>query len=529
MSASAVRGGQVYVEIGASPDKLLNALRIVNTQVADLGDAVAGVGSRMATAGTAIFAPIAAAGMAFAAQTEEVTQAQRSLRDLASSVGSAVAPAVVGLANAVSSAADAVGRFVRQNPVLVRQIAMISGLVAGAGVGLVVFGNAIASVTRASSVLLKPLYDVVKLSSMLAVNLGRLSVAAVITAGRMAVLTAATIAQAAAQILATNGIAVFVAGISGIALAIAASSIKVEGFSTTLSTGFVGSLQEAKKALAGMAESATTAMNGVFNAISAGDIPGAMQIAWSGAIAVWLEGQKAILDAVDPFVSMIQNAFDYLATNVVNNWDALKTDLSAIVRTLQAIVLGIFDNIANGTMAAFDTMAGEIQKTWIRVKDYFSGATDTQQKLDAIDKENQARADERGKMRPGMEKRLADATAVNQLNEGALQARQSRNRELSDRRMMGREDENRRRASDRADAVALAKQTLSELAGKTSEPPPVAGPKDQAVGTAIAGTFSAFGLEQMAGGNNVQKQQLDALLKIQAGIEEANRVGVVVA
>ena len=51
MSASAVRGGQVYVEIGANPSKLLNALRIVNTQIGNLGSGLSSVGQTMAVAG----------------------------------------------------------------------------------------------------------------------------------------------------------------------------------------------------------------------------------------------------------------------------------------------------------------------------------------------------------------------------------------------------------------------------------------------------------------------------------------------
>ena len=37
MSASAVRGGQVYVEIGANPSKLMSALTTINTKIADVG------------------------------------------------------------------------------------------------------------------------------------------------------------------------------------------------------------------------------------------------------------------------------------------------------------------------------------------------------------------------------------------------------------------------------------------------------------------------------------------------------------
>jgi hypothetical protein len=236
---------------------------------------------------------------------------------------------------------------------------------------------------------------------------------------------------------------------------------------------------------------------------------------WAGVRVVWLKGQKAIMDALDPFVSLVQNTIDYLSTNVVNNWDALGVDSAAAVRTLSAVILGVFDNLANGVMATFDKMVGEVQKAWIRIKDVFSEATDTQQKLDAIDAENKKRADEREKMRPGIQKRLADATVVNQLNEGALIARQQRNRELSDRRMAGREEANRQRSGDRAAAVAAAEAELRARVVGAPVPKPVQAVAD--VKQSVTGTFSSFGLGQM-GAFNVAREQLEELKRIRGAI-----------
>jgi hypothetical protein len=82
-----------------------------------------------------------------------------------------------------------------------------------------------------------------------------------------------------------------------------------------------------------------------------------------------------------------------------------------------------------------------------------------------------------------------------------------------DKRMMGREDANRQRAADRMAAVNEAKTALNEKVGQTSAPAAVSGGAAAAKATtSIAGTFSAFGVGQMSGGN-VQKLQLDESIK----------------
>ena len=75
--------------------------------------------------------------------------------------------------------------------------------------------------------------------------------------------------------------------------------------------------------------------------------------------------------------------------------------------------------------------------------------------------------------------------------------------------------------------MAAAHDALRGQVDRFPAPGPVPPPAGQ-ISTVTAGTFSAFGVGQMAGGN-VQKQQLDALLRIQEEMEKANRVGGIIA
>jgi hypothetical protein len=189
--------------------------------------------------------------------------------------------------------------------------------------------------------------------------------------------------------------------------------------------------------------------------------------------------------------------------------------------------MGIFDELANGVMATFDTIVGEIQKAWIRITGYLTGAKDTQTKLDAIDKENQSRADQRGKDRPGLAARMNEAIATNtQAGQDAAERQRQATLDL-DRRMMGREDANRQRAADRAQAVADANAALQQKVGQTQAPAAIAPGASGNVKTSIAGTFSAFGVGQMAGGD-VQKLQLDESIK-QTKLLEKLAAGEIIA
>jgi hypothetical protein len=496
MSASAVRGGQVYIEIGADSSRAIAALGRINAVVGKMGGGLAKLGTSFMAAGTAIVAPIMAAGMAFSSQNEEVLRAQKSLMSLGESVGQAVAPAIVGVANAIAGMAESAARFVRENEELVRQVLAVGGALVGVGALMFGFGKTMSVVSFTIANFSKPLMAVMSIVMALA-------------------------GPALAVAAALGGIA-FAANAAGVDLG------KLVQSAGALGGVFAGPINDAKALLADLGETTSTTITGIYNSIAAGDIAGAIDILWSGVNAAWLRGQAAIMGVIDPWVSLIQNTFDVLGTYVVSGLDLLSTDAGNAVRKVSSVVMGIFDELANGVMATFDMMIGNIQKAWIRITGFLQGATDTQSKLDAIDKENQSRADQRGKDRPGLAARMNEAIGTNATESQAASDRQSAAMSDLDKRMMGREDANRQRAADRMAAVDQAKTALDQKVAQTSAPASISGGSAPKMSTSVAGTFSATAVGQMGGGN-VQKQQLDALLKIQAGIDQANRVGGIVA
>jgi hypothetical protein len=498
MSASAVRGGQVYVEIGANPSKLLNALRIVNTQVGNLGSSMADIGTSMAAAGGAITAPIAAAAFAFAGQNAEIVKAQEALKGIGQEVGAAVAPAFAGMAKVVTGAANAVSRFIRENPKLIQQMLILGGTLTGVGATLFGVGTGLNMLTRVVGPISATLFAFAK--SAMAVGASLITIA---TSGPVLALAAV---------------------LGGVAFAAQAAGVDMSDLAAKVGASFQGPIGQAQRLFSDLAATASTTVDGIYNAIAAGDIAAAVDILWAGVNAAWLRGQQAIMNAVDPWSSMIQNTFDFLFTNVLIGWDLLATDSSRAVRKVLAVVMGIFDELANGVMATFDTIVGEIQKAWIRITGYLTGAKDTQTKLDAIDKENQSRADQRGKDRPGLAARMNEATATNtQANKDAIDRAVTSTLNL-ERRMMGREDANRQRAADRAQAVADANAALQQKVGQTQAPAEIDPKASGNFTTSVAGTFSAFGLGQLGSGN-IDKQQLDELKRIREELQRQARMG----
>jgi hypothetical protein len=400
------------------------------------------------------------------------------------------------VANAIAGMAEAASRFVRENEQLVRQVLAVGGALVGVGALMFGFGKTMSVVSFTIANFSKPLMAVMSIVMALA-------------------------GPALAVAAALGGIA-FAANAAGVDLG------KLVQSAGAIGGVFAGPINDAKALLADLGETTSTTISGIYNSIAAGDIAGAIDILWSGVQAAWLRGQAAIMGVIDPFLTGIMNVFDYLKTNVVNNVDSLQTDSAAVFRTLSAVVVGVFDNLKMDVLTTFDALLAGIKIAWTRIQDYLSGATDTEQKIAKIGEDLFSRAEERRKENPGIQKRLADAAIANQMYEGAAISRQTTNRQKSNDRMAGRVDADRQRAADRMAAVEAAKTTLNEKVAQTSAPASISGGSAAKSSTSVAGTFSAFGVGQMGGGN-VQKQQLDALLKIQAGIDQANRVGGIVA
>ena len=63
---SKVKGGQVYVEIGADPRRLFKSLQDLNRHIGKIGSQLSGLGTRMTAFGAALTAPLVLATRQFA-------------------------------------------------------------------------------------------------------------------------------------------------------------------------------------------------------------------------------------------------------------------------------------------------------------------------------------------------------------------------------------------------------------------------------------------------------------------------------
>lgn len=106
---SKVRGGQVFVEIGADPRKLFKALNDVNKHVGKIGASMMNLGARMTAIGAAIAAPVGLAARQFATFDDAIRAtaavsgatgaALQSLNDKARELGATTSFTAVQVAN----------------------------------------------------------------------------------------------------------------------------------------------------------------------------------------------------------------------------------------------------------------------------------------------------------------------------------------------------------------------------------------------------------------------------------------------
>jgi TP901 family phage tail tape measure protein len=231
------------------------------------------------------------------------------------------------------------------------------------------------------------------------------------------------------------------------------------GFSTAVSDGIV--------VLGDLATTATTTFNGVYEAVAAGDLSGAMDILWAGLVAGWLRGTEALMSYVDPWMAAFQDVFTDIGSGIYIAWDTIYTNSASLLNTMGAFIMGFFDNIANGVMATFDNLVAGIQIAWTRVQGFITGAKDTEERVAAIQDENAARAEQRAQERPGVNARTDKAAAENAQAEKDRKDREQAVRDDAQATKDGRQATNGQRAADRRAATQAAEDNLAGVtAGK---------------------------------------------------------------
>jgi TP901 family phage tail tape measure protein len=220
------------------------------------------------------------------------------------------------------------------------------------------------------------------------------------------------------------------------------------GFSTAVSDGVV--------VLGDLATTATTTFNGIYEAVAAGDLSGAMDVLWAGLHASWLRGVEALMSYVDPMTSMMQNTFTYLSATVLEIWDGM----------------------LNRMAAGWDVMESNVRKGWNFLNAAFQGADQTALNDVAIDKEMRQRELKRNKAAPMDYAGAADSVAA------------------------GREAANGQRAADRRAATVAAEGALTSLVGGKTE----TRAKNSQVDDLLSSIKGATSVDQLAGAGGLGDQ-----------------------
>ena len=497
MSASAVRGGQVYVEIGANPSKLLGALRTINTKIGDVGDTLRSAGIGMSAIGAAIAGPIMAVGGAFVEQTAEMENMRRALNDVGNAVGEAVAPAFIGIANVVAGAAKAVAKFIRENQQLVRLAVVVGGYFAAWGA--VTYGAGVAMTT---------------FSRIVSSSIGPVA----------SFLTVMKSAGAALAAFAMSGpVLAAVAVLAGLGVGAVAAGADLKKLAADIGTAFSNPIGNLKAVFGDLLDTVNLTTEGVYRAIAAGDLRGAVDVLWAGWQAAWARGEQAVMGSLDPWIEAVQNTFSDFGVGIAAWWDQMWTDIAT--SEWGGYLLGAMDNVTNAVMSYWDNMLGGLQKGWARFWGWWKGDTEKMQaEIARIDSENANRAAQRGRERPG----FAGRTGLTDEQKAKMQ-QESKDRQAAmfaegDKMRRDRAARTAQNVLDRAQAVKDANQNLRDQVNRF--PVPQAPSSLQGVSQKVTGTFSSFGLGQV-GAFNVAKEQLEELKRIRDEIKRQG--GAVVA
>lgn len=535
--------------------------------------------------------------------TDAMNSLKRGMGAIVVQIGGAVAPIFSELALTLSNMAGGIARFVKENGDMVRAVlkgavavTAIGGVLIGLGTTLQLISFSFAGLTGTVTGILSPF---AKLGSALITAVGQFVMLSAQVLAYATVSIASATATAAAWAIANAPLVLIGGALLGIAAAVvtAAGSFPnlgnaigsafsgvtslVGGIGTEIGATFNTVLSDAKTVFSDLYATASTTFGGISDALAAGDFASAAEIAWLGLQAVWLRGIQAIMSYTDPFIEALQNIWGDLQVGTLNIFDGLFTSLRTTFNSAFAVIQGIVDNVVVGLLNTFDKLVTNIKIAWTRVQGFITGAEDTQERVDKIKSEAEARQEQRRQDMPGIEGRTAEADRKNQqLRDEAAARKDQRNQELADAKT-DRANRTNQRAQDRQDKLddvnqrlgskrgemadlKLASQLQSQLGSVTdadqlaqigeqvaglidrgnlpvereqalteaynaasswvgkaqTEIDPVRNQQAAQSSSEVAGTFSSVGVGGMGFGSNLVKEQLDTLKKIEENTRE---------
>jgi hypothetical protein len=345
---------------------------------------------------------------------------------------------------------------------------------------------------------------------------------------------ASAAAVAAAWLAPLAPVALIVAAVAGAGAAVYAFRDKLSGVFSgiggyvsqaagAISDTFGPAIADAGVVFGDLYSTATTTFSGIYDAIAAGDLSGAMDVLWAGLLAGWLRGTEAIMSYVDPWIATFQNAFTILGAEIYKTWDGLWVSVGNAFNIAGAYLQGAMDNIINPILASWDVLEAGIRKAWIRVSGIFKDGDKKKAELDAVDAEMRGRAEKRAKDRPGVTGRVAQAQQENAAANADLATRNAAVDANTQATMDARNAATDQAAADRRAATVAAEQRLGDVTRGQSEDRAMKSQADDLL-AAIRGATS---VDQLAGegglGEKFQKlRDLGRLTSVQeTAISEA--------
>jgi hypothetical protein len=168
-------------------------------------------------------------------------------------------------------------------------------------------------------------------------------------------------------------------------------------------------------------------------------------------------------------------------------------------------------------MNILDTLVAEIKKAWVRVQGFIKGAKDTKERVDKIDNEKKATAEQRRQSMPGVNERVRRANEEADKIRADAAGRQGAMVDNAEGIKAGREAEHASRAAGRRAATVGAEQALEarrETAGAKKKAREEAGALEQEIAQVsdmdalheLAAQFHA-----LAASGHLSQEQLDKM------------------
>jgi hypothetical protein len=396
-----------------------------------------------------------------------------ALQRFAIAISDAVGPALLSLATPITGLINGLTDFATKNKETVATIAKfgvsavaIGGALTGLGLSLQAASFGFGGILKAVGVVAAPLNAVASLASFVGMSFYK-AIAGVLAFSTKSV--AAAVASGAAWVTA-NAPLLIMLGLLGAA---GAAAIYAAGGFSGIADAIGGGLNQAAAdgmiVLSDLATTATTTFNGIYAAISAGDLSGAMDVLWAGLTAGWLRGVEALMGYVDPWVSMFQNTFTILGAEIYKAWDTTWVTVGNAFRTFGAYLQGVFDNIVNGVLSQWDNLEAGIIKSWNYIQSFFRKGFDLKKENEKVDSEMSARRRQRELDRPGIAGRTAEAERQNEQDRKDLADRKKSVDENTQATADARDAANQQRADERRAATQGAEANLADATSGVTE------------------------------------------------------------